>query len=350
MKKIRLIVGIIILLITCVFFIANKITHVSSLSESRFLMDTEFTITLYGSNLKKAKEESFKLLAHIEKLTDPYRSYSEIPYNLYNLNNDPSTKAIVLDEDLYLQLKKAYTYYTLTRGEYNIGIFNLVNLWKAFEKENRLPAVEEIDRILKASSLSEVEFKDEDYSIKRDATIKFDLGSVAKGYSIAKVCELLKGYSNVRGAIINGGGNIKVLGQKSLDKPIYNIGIQDPDNLGKIIGTTALKGGDAISTSGSYQRYYAINKIKYSHILSGTTGFPPTYFKSITVITKDGTQSDILSTILYLLSLEEGREFLKFLDFKAEALWIDNDNVIYKSDGFVIDMIKGKNKEYKYEK
>ena len=56
----------------------------------------------------------------------------------------------------------------------------------------------------------------------------------------------------------------------------------------------------------------------------------------------------MLSTVLYLLPLEKGREFLKGLDFKAEALWIDNDNVIHKSDGFVIDITN--DKDYKYEK
>lgn len=347
-KKIGKIAGFIILLIAGVFFVVNKATPVSSLSESRLLMDTEFTITLYGSDLKEAKEAVFRILSHIEKLSDSYREYGEIPYNLYNLNNDPSEEGIVLDEDLYLQLKKGSYYYAPTKGEYNIGRFNLVTLWKSSEQENRLPTSEEIAVILKESSLSEVEFRDEDHSIKRSAVIKFDLGSVAKGYSIEKVYELLEGYDNIKGAVINGGGNIKVLGQKSADKLSYNIGLQDPDNLENIIGTIALKGGEAISTSGSYQRYYTINNIRYSHILSGTTGFPSIYFKSVTVVTEDGTQSDMLSTVLYLLPLEKGREFLKGLDFKAEALWIDNDNVIHKSDGFVIDITN--DKDYKYEK
>ena len=346
--KSPVVVGAIILIIilTGAFFIFKN-APVSSISETRILMDTEFTITLYGSDLEEAKEDAFNTILQLEMLSDPYMSYDEVEYNLYQLNNDPSSDMITLDKDLYTQLKRGVAYYEPTNGEYNIGIFHLINLWKTCEEENRLPTKEEISAILNNSNLSEVVFDDDTTSIKRSPEIQFDLGSLAKGYAIEKVYETLKKYDNVTGAVINGGGNIKVLGEKTSDDDTYKIGLQDPEDMSNLLGTITLKDGEAVSTSGSYQRYYSIDGVQYSHILSGISGFPPTYFNSVTVLTEDGGESDMLSTILYLLPLDEGKKFLSTLDFKVEALWIDTDNVIHKTDDFPI--IMADNEGYTYE-
>jgi thiamine biosynthesis lipoprotein len=60
---------------------------------------------------------------------------------------------------------------------------------------------------------------------------------------------------------------------------------------------------------------------------------PPNYMKSVTVITNDSALGDALSTTLFLMSIEEGKEYIKQFN-NVEAIWYTNDNTIIKSDGF----------------
>ncbi len=60
--------------------------------------------------------------------------------------------------------------------------------------------------------------------------------------------------------------------------------------------------------------------------------YPPNNMTGVTVITKDCAEGDALSTTLFLMTVEEGKEYIKKYD--VEALWYTNDNKIIKSEGF----------------
>ena len=60
--------------------------------------------------------------------------------------------------------------------------------------------------------------------------------------------------------------------------------------------------------------------------------FPSEYLKGVTVISKDSSIGDVLSTILFLMSVEEGQKFIKKYD--VEVIWYTNDNKIIRSEGF----------------
>ena len=56
------------------------------------------------------------------------------------------------------------------------------------------------------------------------------------------------------------------------------------------------------------------------------------YVKGVTVISKDSSIGDVLSTVLFLMSVEDGQEFIKKHD--VEVIWYTNDNKIIRSEGF----------------
>ena len=55
--------------------------------------------------------------------------------------------------------------------------------------------------------------------------------------------------------------------------------------------------------------------------------------KSVTVISEDSALADILSTTLFLMSIEDGIKYLENYP-DVEAIWYSNDNEIIKSEGF----------------
>ena len=54
--------------------------------------------------------------------------------------------------------------------------------------------------------------------------------------------------------------------------------------------------------------------------------------KSVTVIGKDSGLCDALSTTLFLMDIESGKEFIR--DYDVDVIWFTNDDEIIKSDGF----------------
>ncbi len=61
--------------------------------------------------------------------------------------------------------------------------------------------------------------------------------------------------------------------------------------------------GEAIGTSGDYQRYFEVDGQRYSHLIDPRTGRPATGMQSVTVLVSGehaGTRSDALSKPLFI--------------------------------------------------
>jgi len=130
--------------------------------------------------------------------------------------------------------------------------------------------------------------------------------------------------------LIYAGGNVLVGDHYKND--VYKIGIENPTKSGdiyKIVKSNNM----AVVTSGGYERFYEYEGNIYHHIIDPNTLMPPNYMKSVTVITNDSALGDALSTTLFLMSIEEGKEYIKQFN-NVEAIWYTNDNTIIKSDGF----------------
>ena len=85
-------------------------------------------------------------------------------------------------------------------------------------------------------------------------------------------------------------------------------------------------------TSGSYQRYYAVDGQLYHHIIDPNTLYPSSLWTSVTVVCEDLGLADVLSAALFLVDREAGQELLYKLD--AQAMWVDTQGELYYSPGF----------------
>lgn len=320
--------------------------HSIVVSQTQFLMNTTFEIKLYGKykdekKLEKIINNTFDV---IKKVEDNSTSYNEYTGNAASLNKNRGSYYQV-NQDLIDQLYISIPFYDLTAGEFNISLFRSVNLWRASVETNTPPTREQALNSLGSSTPNDIFIDFFNSSIILPSDMEIDLGAVSKGYSLDEAVNFLKD-SGIKKALINAGGNILALGNPN-NRDNYTIAIQDPHNISKMIGTVSLKDNQVIATSGSYNRYYEINGKKYSHILSGITGYPSDLYKSVTVLTNKGIISDILSTALFLLSIEEGEKLISKLNYPVEVLYVTNDDKIIKTEGFEIEF--SKNSQYKNE-
>ena len=328
-KKVSIIVFVGIILTLFVVLIINAL-NIKEYSKNFFYMDTYINVSLYVSNEAKANR-AFKEIENIYKTYDELTNkYSEAEYGLYNLNHGADT----IDYRLYKIIEKGYLWHEKSDGLFNIAIGNVTDIWKKYrEAENGVPTLEELKNVsismsdvLINETRSDIEDKKIKDSVKLSNGVTLDLGAIAKGYTTELVGEYLKSVG-INKYLINAGGNVLVGNYYKLGK--YKIGIQNPEGSGTF---KVIKGENiAVVTSGSYQRNYTYDGVTYNHIIDPNTLFPANNMLSVTVISKSSSDADALSTILFLMDVDKGMEYIK--DYDAEAVWYLNDGTILTTEG-----------------
>jgi thiamine biosynthesis lipoprotein len=138
--------------------------------------------------------------------------------------------------------------------------------------------------------------------------MSLDLGAIAKGWAADESARVLK-KDGVKGAILDFGGNVMLVGRKP-NGQAWRIGVQNPmDTRGNYIGVLTCD-EKAVVTSGVYERYFEQDGRRYHHILDTTSGYPvENGLISVSIVADNSTDADALSTTIFALGLEKGRAF-----------------------------------------
>ena len=328
MKKIYIIIFIILFLF--IFFLLYKDNYEKTITKNLFYMDTYIEVKLYINDTKKANRtliEIDNIYKDYHKLTSRYEKFSSIK-NVYYINEILKPNEYVkLDKRLMDIINYSIEYYYKTEGLFNVALGNVIEKWKNY-RDDKIGIPTYIE--LKTSGSNNIEdIVIIDNKIMKKSDVKLDLGAIAKGYTTQLVGEYLESIG-VNKYLINAGGNVKVGKHYSDSK--YKIGIENPNNKEDI--HQIIKGENiSVVTSGSYNRYYIYNDKKYHHIIDPKTYFPPYNMESVTIVTSNSAYADVISTYMFLISIEDG---IKYIDSLAdvEAIWYDINNKIYKSKGF----------------
>jgi thiamine biosynthesis lipoprotein len=137
--------------------------------------------------------------------------------------------------------------------------------------------------------------------------MEFDFGGFGKEYAADRAAALVHG-KGVRNGYVNLAGDIRVVGPRFDESP-WMIGIQDPRHKSRTIASIPLFTG-ALATSGDYERFFEVDGHRYCHILHPHTGYPVTYWRSITVVAPLAITAGSYSTIA-MLKEADGLAFLE---------------------------------------
>lgn len=217
------------------------------------------------------------------------------------------------------------------QGDYlfDPGIGRLINLWgfQADEFRSEVPPVAAIDAWLKAKpSIADLTIKDHTVT-SRNRQVALDFGGYLKGVALDRAAAILK-QEGIHNALINIGGNIMALGDKQGRK--WRVGIQHPRQPGPI-ATVELNDGEAIGTSGDYQRFFEADHRRYPHLLDPRTGYPADQTQAVTVLIpggeKAGTRSDASSKPIFIAGPKAWREEARKMGIDL-ALRVDANGII----------------------
>lgn len=293
-----------------------------------FAMDTIMSVNAYGNQSKEAVKEVEKEINRLDNLLSVQNKNSDI----YKINEN---KCISPSKETLNIIKKAKKISRLTDGAFDITTEPLTKAWGfSGGAENRVPDKKEIRNILKNVGAENISINNGKITLKNNSSV--DLGAIAKGYASHKAGEIFDDYK-ITSALISLGGNVRAVGSKPDGSP-WIVGIADPDNTEKQIGTLSVKDTSVI-TSGGYQRFFESNGKKYHHIINPHTGYPAENgLKSVTVVSEDDTLGDGLTTGLFVMGLDKAIEFYKENGCFG-AVFITDNNDIYVT-GNIKDIFK----------
>jgi len=297
-------------------------------SETAFLLGTTCTVTLYQQAPDGVFAGVFDLVRGIESRMSVNLSASEVS----TVNRAAGEKPVRVSQDTYTVVATGLEYCRLSEGAFDITVGPLVQLWGIGTERARVPAPQEIRSALALLGWREVVLNEGERSVflKRKG-MALDLGGIAKGYAADAAAQYLS-RRGVRHALIDFGGNIMALGNRGQGGK-WRIGIQNPSKpRGAYLGILEVC-DEAVATSGSYERFFEQNGVRYHHILDTASGGPVgNGVVSATIVTRRSIIADALSTSVFALGIGKGLGLAESLS-GVEAVVIQEDGAVFTTPG-----------------
>ena len=313
----------------CAVFSACGHTNTKKQNIQFFSMDTIMEITAYGEcgkalSLARERIETLDIMLDV---TDPNSLVSSLQ------NGD------AVDSDIAIPLQTVQQIAQKTNGALDLTLYPLSAKWGFYSGEYCVPSPKIIQDLLDNLGTWSIE-KNRFYCTDG---LKPDLGCVAKGYAAQCAAETLRN-NGVSSAVLMLGGNVQTLGQKP-DGSDWIISVADPRQTDGTVGDLHV-GECAVVTSGSYQRNFTQNGRLYHHILDPSTGYPAeSGLVSVTVVCKNGTMADALSTALFIIGIDASKALYDQHVFSFDAIFITEEHEIFLTEGLA-DRFEQTNETY----
>ena len=313
---------------------------------------------LWEGEIKAALQKAESLLSQDGERSD-IRAFNEAA----------AGEILTVDKITYDALTLAKQAYAETDGAFNPALALSVDLWgfsprfgekdyapeKPYDRadyKSELPAEKYVEAFLSLSDFSDTKIYEDGgvyYVKKSDAvavvdgvsyTQEIDLGGIGKGYCADLIADILRKHGFDFGYVDIGGSSIALLknarreGKAELGE--WEVSVLAPDKSGGYYFKAYLKDA-SLSTSGSYQRYYDIDGVTYSHIIDGTTGAPYTSdVLTASVYGENAALADAYSTALCVMGSEKAVAFASSLSGYTYTLAVKDGSgykVLTNADG-----------------
>ncbi len=298
------------------------------LTEERVLMGTQIIVKAIGDDEKKlaaAIEAAFDEVRRLDKLMSHYKAESE----LSRINQNAGVRPVPVSRELYDLIAKSIRFSELTDGAFDISFASVGKLWD-FRKKH-VPSAESIQAQLPKVNYKKIRLNDQDSSVfLPEAGMEIGLGGIGKGYAMDQAMKVLQKHG-IQDAMVMAGGDTLIRGKKG-DEP-WKVGLRDPDQADGILAVLPLS-DQAISTSGDYERFFVKAGVRYHHILDTKTGFPATACRSVSILAREATTSDALSTSIFVLGPTAGLALIERLQ-DVDGIIIDQEGKVHLSSGLM---------------
>jgi thiamine biosynthesis lipoprotein len=274
--------------------------------EYRYLMGTSCTVEAYGRDLttrQAAISDAFAAMGEVDRLMSNYRDDSE----LSRVNRLAGREAVPVSDPMLSVLRAAADVAGRSGGAFDVTVGPLVSLWGFHDKVPHLPTAAELGAVRPLVDYRNVAIDTDQHTVRfRRDGMAIDLGGIAKGFAVELAADVLRrrGLSG----FVDAGGNQYLIGTPP-GKSIWMVGVKNPDARERLLGVIETR-ETSVSTSAAYANFLTVNGRAYGHILDPHSLRPSDAALSVTVLARDGTLADAVSTAAFVLGPTAGLELI----------------------------------------
>lgn len=258
-------------------------------------------LELDGVEAQSMQTEIDALLAQVNKQMSTYDPGSELSRFNQHQDNSPFS----LSSDTLLVLREAKRLGELSHGVLDVTVGPLVNLWGfgPTKRPEKTPQAAQIAQAKRRVGLHKLQLAQHSAS-KSQADLYVDLSTIAKGFAVDKVAELLE-HKGISDYLVEIGGEMRVSGHKK-DGQSWLIAVEKPVSDKRAIQEIIAIGNNAVATSGDYRNYYEQDGVRYSHLIDPRSGYPIQHNTvAVTVVHPSSMTADGLATALIVMGKDE---------------------------------------------
>lgn len=261
-------------------------------------------------------------LERVESLMSTYRPDSD----LSRFNASASTDWVPVAPEVAAVVALALEVGQRCDARYDITIGPVVNLWSfgPDRRPARLPSDAELAQARARVGLERLAVRSTPPALRKThADLYVDLASVAKGFGVDQVAELLQRCA-VRDYCVDIGGEIRARGRNAR-RVAWQVAIEQPE-AGSAAAVRILPLADrAMATSGDYRNYFEEHGVRYSHMIDPRTGRPLQHaLGSVTVVDRCCARADAWATALFVAGPDVG--YALAVEHHLPALFISRTN------------------------
>lgn len=277
--------------------------------ESRPAMGTTVDILVYADGRTRAAElfdAAFEEIERVEAALSGYRATSEIS----RINAAAARGPVVTDPEVFGIIARALDHGRRSEGAFDITVGALVEAWGFFGADGRFPAPDELASARAAVGWRHVELDLQRRSIRfRVPGIELDLGGIGKGVALDRAAAILRRHG-VTAALLGAGQSSYCAIGAPPGTEGWRVVVPDPRVPETALSRVVLR-DRSLSTSGSGERFFELDGVRYSHLIDPRTGEPVRGMLQVTVTAPSAADSDALATALFVTGPEGAGQLLE---------------------------------------
>lgn len=292
------------------------------------ILGTALEIQVATNSEQVAELAEQRILAEIARQEKIFSSYSTSS-ELSRWQQSKHT-AKTISPELFAVMQAAAEWQARSHGAFNPATEAITRVWKQAAERNSLPKTSELQTAVTLASRTHWQLDAKQSTATHLSNAPLSFNAIVKGYIVEAACNAaLSDRKNIRGLVVNLGGDLRVWGDA-----VQRVSIANPANAAENTAplTSIFVRNQAVATSGNYRRGFQIGGKWYSHIIDPRNGQPVEQIASATVVAKSSATADALATICNILPPNDGVALVEAQG--AECLIIDRDGKQFESAGW----------------
>lgn len=288
-------------------------------------MGTRYAAVFYASHVPDGLAEALdKAVAEVDGQMSTWKPESD----LMRFNRARPGEWVTVPEQLLNVVESALAIGRLSRGAFDIGVFDLFSAW-GFNRHDRAPDAAVIAALADEARLPAYELVEIDRPggrMRKIGPVMLDLNGIAKGYGVDRLAETMETFG-INDFIVSIDGEVRARGRKADGSP-WRVALEAPvEGQREVAGIVEIDDG-ALASSGNYRHRVTVGGRTYSHTMDPRTGCPlDNGIQAVTVRAPTCMQADAWATAVMVIG-EAALPLVRSLGMEALIALAGNNRAI----------------------